>query len=350
MIGELNKWLTGISKAAAIYKAAASHQLIKPHDIDGNLHLFANDDPTFPRTAPGITSDVWQSIVQRIYSDPIFASELWLYSGLFDEGTKIFMPSFSEAQALSKIDLNIKWQDYRQPFETFIVVLPTGLFPKAISHDLGVPFGCIGRLSVEDRAFCNAVLTVGGDSATSPISWESTSDETIESMWKRRTSNSDLPYEELDDAEACIADTIQRIFINACLMLTHSGCFHKGKADPAFVATAQAKLKKKNLPAFVRAANEAAIALAPDVYGFDQHIRLYDEEGERSEGTGTGLPHKPHWRRGHWANQAHGVGHQLRKLIFRRPVLVNSHRFAGDLADTRVSMTMAKLPKDIQPG
>lgn len=40
------------------------------------------------------------------------------------------------------------------------------------------------------------------------------------------------------------------------------------------------------------------------------------------EGLPTGRELSPHWRRGHWRNQAHGEGLSLRKLIWIKPTLV----------------------------
>ncbi len=63
---------------------------------------------------------------------------------------------------------------------------------------------------------------------------------------------------------------------------------------------------------------------------------IYELHGDRMDVLNFAV--HPFYR-GHWAYQAHGEGRKDRKLIFRRPVLVNSHRFAGDLADTRVTVT-----------
>ena len=75
------------------------------------------------------------------------------------------------------------------------------------------------------------------------------------------------------------------------------------------------------------------------MYGFDQHIKVYETETTHGTGDHTGHDVKPHWRRGHWAHQPCGPKGQDRKLIFRPAVLVNSHLFGGKLSDTRVTMT-----------
>lgn len=345
MIGEFNKFLNDFRKVRPLYRALGSLSGFNPREHEGKIAFDNQSSDEAMQFAPaGYDKREWAWYLKSIAESATGMLEGWVLAGIADQGVKIFCPTLEECRALARIDVNIRWQDYRQPFDTFGVILPTGWHAGPISSDVGVPIGCFSRLNHAGRLCSMVTLATGGTNMTGRYVWKTDATESIESHWNRVGC-----FDDTTEDEEAIDESIQRILINACLMLVQSGFIHKGKSDPAFVAAAQAKLKKKNLPASVRAANEAALALAPDVYGFDQHIRLYDEEGDRAESTGTGLPHKPHWRRGHWANQAHGVGHQLRKLIFRRPVLVNSHRFAGDLADTRVSMTMAHRPETTEP-
>lgn len=53
-------------------------------------------------------------------------------------------------------------------------------------------------------------------------------------------------------------------------------------------------------------------------------VHLVGEEiAHRGNGSGSGTV-APHWRRGHWREQAHGEGLSLRKRILIKPVLVNA--------------------------
>lgn len=44
----------------------------------------------------------------------------------------------------------------------------------------------------------------------------------------------------------------------------------------------------------------------------------------------TGISVAPHWRRGHFRMQAHGLGRQERKLIFVAPMLIHADRLQGE--------------------
>lgn len=55
--------------------------------------------------------------------------------------------------------------------------------------------------------------------------------------------------------------------------------------------------------------------------------------GDAAGGTGSGVA--PHWRRGHFRMQAHGVGNQQRKLIFVAPVLIHAEQLQGEVPAPR---------------
>jgi hypothetical protein len=57
----------------------------------------------------------------------------------------------------------------------------------------------------------------------------------------------------------------------------------------------------------------------------------------------TGLVVAPHWRRGHWRNQACGPKMTLHKHIFIQPVLVNEYLLTGDSAPATTSVTYREV-------
>lgn len=61
-------------------------------------------------------------------------------------------------------------------------------------------------------------------------------------------------------------------------------------------------------------------------------IRLCGAQFRRDDAAdvATGVSVRAHWRRGHFRNQQHGPGRQLRKLVWIMPVLVNSAAMAED--------------------
>lgn len=71
-------------------------------------------------------------------------------------------------------------------------------------------------------------------------------------------------------------------------------------------------------------------------------VHLVGEEIALSSTQGGGGTVAPHWRRGHWREQAYGQRLSLRKRILIRPTLVNGH----DLADPlKVKGHVYKLPE-----
>lgn len=72
-----------------------------------------------------------------------------------------------------------------------------------------------------------------------------------------------------------------------------------------------------------RLRKEAAHKL--DYHGYVP-IRFCGGAAERTAGFPTGREVSPHWRRGHWRHQPHGVGRALRKLVWIMPVVVRKDR------------------------
>lgn len=60
-------------------------------------------------------------------------------------------------------------------------------------------------------------------------------------------------------------------------------------------------------------------------------VHLVGEEIAHSPGSGVAGTVVPHWRRGHWREQAHGPRQSLRKRILIRPTLVNGREVTDPL-------------------
>lgn len=51
-------------------------------------------------------------------------------------------------------------------------------------------------------------------------------------------------------------------------------------------------------------------------------LRFFGGQAERRADLTTGREARPHWRRGHWRHQPHGVGRALQKLVWIWPAKV----------------------------
>lgn len=264
-------------------------------------------------------------------------AEVWVLSSLFKDGVKTFCPTMTEFNALARTEIKVPISMYRQPFETFCVVIPDELFRHPVSSDVGTPAACVLRIDYEARVMASAI--VGHDSSTylvCPYTWGLDSNDTLEEKMKH------VPNDELiTDDEGAVAETIRRVSYNACLLLSQYTSKRLGSTNEHYRKRLEKSLNNRHLREDIRDSNMLEVKMIPEIYGLDQHIKVYDEvTASPGEATGEGVPHKPHWRRGHWAHQAFGEGRKERKLIFRKPTFVNAHLFAGELCNTRVSMSL----------
>lgn len=86
----------------------------------------------------------------------------------------------------------------------------------------------------------------------------------------------------------------------------------------------------KEFPGLGRKKREAKLAEVEKLY--DRYligpISLADWAGEHANQLGAGGQLSPHWRRGHFRQQAHGPALSLRRLMFIKPTLVRLDRLA----------------------
>jgi hypothetical protein len=81
-------------------------------------------------------------------------------------------------------------------------------------------------------------------------------------------------------------------------------------------------------------------------------VCLIPDKPGNAEG-GTHASPKPHWRRGHWAQQPYGPGSLLRKPVLRQPVFVVGKAYKGmeiDLEKTSAAYTQKGPHYDPQTG
>lgn len=297
---------------------------------------------------PGVPLERFVSFVGILMSrafDGEHASDLlesWTFAGLWRDGPRVYAPTADEFRALSQVEVGVPWDEYRQPFETFVVAVPDGILCAPLDAAGAIPAAIVCRHAADRRCagFSLPAVDAAGrlcNSLHCGTWWPADSGVTIEEHF------AGLPDAyEVTPGESAALELVKRVAINAALLLTHHGARKLGAANPDYEAKLLASLAKRGLPDGVRRANEAALKALPIMYGFDQHVKVYEREGGAPHGGAGGYEVKTHWRRGHWARQAHGPHGALRKLVFRPAVLVNAHRFGGAPADTRVTLTTSR--------
>lgn len=253
----------------------------------------------------------------------------WCYAGLVGEGPKIYCPTAEECRAFANVAATIQWRDYRQPFDTMTIILPENLvFDPVPLGGRSRPAAIVSRYNHEEAIWTVSILCDGREELTSFVGIP---DE--ECTLEQKIANSELDEKDEHCLVAC-----RRIAANACQLLVQAGGTRLGKANPEHARKLEAAAKKK-LPSHVARQNSRALRMIPEVYGFNQTIKIYDEAKEEGDTTSqAGYQVKPHYRRGYWQRQVCGEGGKDRILQFRRPCLVNAHLLKGKPIDTHVTL------------
>jgi hypothetical protein len=240
----------------------------------------------------------------------MWAASLWLV-----DGPKIFRPTREQCFALEQIEVNLSFEDFSMPYPTLMVDLP---------KDLYSPYECcLVHKDKDILTFCTTSRDHAHDIVT-----------TIH----HGTLNLEEPFrkydEDCEDFESVATTRAIRVAANSCLALSNYG-WHKKYLYPKDVQQDNWYAKSDD-DRGKRARKRLETAL--ELVTFSQEVKLHDISSRVSEpGEPTGMYKSPHWRRGHWAMQAWGPGHSLRKRILRKPVLVRKDLFMGDLSLTETN-------------
>lgn len=241
-------------------------------------------------------------------------------------GPKLFTPTLEQFDSMQHVDLNIPISDYRQPFPSMVIATPKE-FKSLLAEYTGIPLG-----TCPDATILHASQTIDGKVMI--FSGHHFKDGMDNSYFFQDR----IEFPTIEDAitvyvgeptpEHLYSEIVTRVCLNLMLMLTHYGYKETGPFNPQDYA------KHRRKPALQRYA--FADFLTVDL---DKQIVVRQErpptDAERGEATGREL--EPHWRRGHWKNQRHGVKLTLSKRIFVQPVFVRLDRAVGDLSMTKTT-------------
>lgn len=264
---------------------------------------------------------------------------LFVVSQVLATGQKTLLLSQALCEAFENTAVTVSFREYRQPYKTMVVELPA----------------CYAEGKVVDGlAEYPTSIAIHHDEAEMTLYFEMT----FQSM----CSTYFLPY-QLDDG---VDDTLQnmkflvstcskddetvhksllpylRIALNAMLAMTY------GIDDKKVAPIPQQRQVKKAIQKraagkdkFIAHRARLHLAALPTYFQFDQKIEAFGVQPPppQSPSDNFGSPKKPHWRRGHWRQQAVGQGRLERELRWIRPMLIRADRFGGDLKDTTTTYT-----------
>lgn len=250
------------------------------------------------------------------------------------QGVKIAKPTFDMCRYAQEVDIRLTAAEYKSPFTAFAVEFPDEyckelkkVYPRAgaACPRLAVIWCEGGTLmlnfmcTLEERApGLQFVLSSGStieDFLVDPSVKQSTS---VNSGGIMNTLPGCQPFENGDQG---LTLRLTRVALNYGLFLTHFGvnqtaktCKHRERV----LGQLRRSKRSRHRATLIKVLGYSSLDLA-------QAIKLPNGEskghGGSSDCEGTGK--KPHWRRGHWRMQAHGIGWSEHRLKFIEPILIH---------------------------
>jgi hypothetical protein len=260
----------------------------------------------------------------------ILLYELYAQSKALAEGPKLLCPTAEQCEALEHVDVNISFDDYVQPFPTFILELPLE-YRRKLAERFQVE--CPELVLTHHDARTKYILSFrsGGNACVSTCHLMSPRWKTVEEALR-------FSIEEGNDLDQ--SEVIQRVALNFGLLMTYYGVRDLGPADPLSHATHLRNARRRNRGKADRARHLLDAEI--NIIEFEQDVVVYDRsETQRGDSEGDESARRTHWRRGHFRRQVCGHARTERKLIFIKPILVNAHRFQGDVADTEYRLNLS---------
>jgi hypothetical protein len=260
-------------------------------------------------------------IIGRVCRSGSDYTSMWCIGKWIANGPKTVRPTLRQCEALAEVEIRIPPALYRQPFPSVLVDLPPEFAPP-------------------QRAVLMSYLPLAGAGGHHVLVAQTYSVDHLNDVVNM------MRMLETDDLEAAIAlyhDNVgddyiactraYRVCLNLMMLLTNYG--HTARPLlPKDVASDEGLVRK--FPGTDKARKaQSRMDTALTLLEFSQDVKVYDT-APASAGVGneTHASPRPHWRRGHWANLACGVGRTERRLHYRPPVLVMAEHFVGDLAHT----------------
>lgn len=307
-------------------------------------------------------SEMWRvlkGIVEVLDHNPL--GTLWFdtLAKSLAGGPKIFRPSPLQCEALQNAEARYSFDDYKQPFPVIILEIPQEYRLQLKEKYEIVDAPKFVFINHDDKnKFINVSSFYSKNNIITHITPSREEYQTIEASLTKNRDRRKNEINRNEDREFEAAETVQRLGINFAMMMSLYTVKDSGPIDPSQYKIWQndAKGKRKSGEPSNKAV-EAKKKLAANInlIEFDQNVEFFDEVEENVEiaqGVDIDKLHKSpksHWRRGHFAMQACGVGRRERKMIFRKPLLVRARYFIGEMKDSSVTYTIHPNRNNLLP-
>lgn len=238
----------------------------------------------------------------------LYALSIWC-----GQGPVLFRATEDQCRALEDVKINLLMEEYTQPYDAVMVEFPEGFYDPFTS--------CLSHIGF-NRQLLSLTLHSVGNLNDITLTHSATSKNTIDEGL--------YTYDDTVDADLIsVAARAQRVAANVSLALSHFGnhwqyLFPKEVDRDKYFAkemTERGDRARQRIKQAVR------------ILSFEQHVTLVRDcrtDAERAEPQGG--EKRWHRRRGHWAMQAHGPQHTLRKRIFRPSCIIHKDRMLAALS------------------
>ena len=222
------------------------------------------------------------------------------------------------AQAFADTDPSSEPSDYRMPFPSFILSLPTNLVKNSDGghfdfilvssvldvrgwwHSSGLAFAHWGLSNPESKDFYLCGYSLASGVQYLAMQWQEI-DKVCQGAFD---DGGDLHWEAPGLSDDCNFSTLCRIVCNAILAINHS---------PELFYEEVTELKRN--PGFGKESTyKGSIRWLGKTYKQDKNTTNMES---------TGKTYRPHWRRGHWHTVLYGAKRALKKLQWFQPKYIN---------------------------
>ncbi len=284
------------------------------------------------------------------------------------QGPKMFRPSTLQCKAFENTSVDIPFAQFAQPYECLLIEFPEDYRKMKLEEGLTrCPRYVVSWYDRDLQIIMVACQFDSQDDRIIGILSMRPEHDTIETLLSAPVYFEADGTAAEDVSDFKVAQTFERIAVNLNLLIMYGDKSHtvmpvnregwvryrelKKRYEAKHDKVGLAKIKDWG------AAEISEIKFDKDDLSQNIGFKVQLEANPAPEFTNQiGHSPKPHWRRGHWAQQPYGPGRSLRKPVLRPPVFVigQAYRDEGitvdtvDLANTSVIIT--QKGEHYQPG
>lgn len=324
---------------------------------DSNYEVKINTRPDMTTPSPEEKKrhphELWGQVrecLELASNDRIRAMWMLSLSRLLGYGPKMFVPTAEDCHSSLDTKINLKFEEYRQPYGAVIIELPEE-FRTWIKDEYRIPVGPKYVIPYHDmeRNFVSVACYFAEDNIIANFIPNRPEYRSIEDCFEVNQERTGYPSDTVSDREMEVAMLVQRLAMNFCLLMTLKGIRPGGPANPALHERIET-LRRSNKNQDHRVAEALKIGVV-NLVKLHQDIRvtadvilgredkeLTDDEVTAGKASGKLVP--AHWRSGHHRMQPYGPRNTLRKRIYIKRLRVNkwldSMEGAPDLSEGSV--------------